>query len=351
MRRFLLTGIWNWVLLICCFYPVETFAAERLRCEVCRKNIRGQYIQSGDGRNFCSRKCFDSTLPKCENCRRICRKSAIKAKEKIFCSRKCAEEKLLARCRNCRNVFRQGKVIFSAYGDSVYCMKCMNKKKCLICERPESSLHIQHNGNALCQDCNHNIVSGQRQLERLFARVQNQLCRKLGFRNDHAIKLQMQNIKLSEADGAAGTREFGMYNYSGKIIESKPLPFEFWREQKTSVRYENESCSITIMEYLPEIKAAEVIAHELAHDYMLHRWRYIHDRKLQEGFAELVAALYNQMSGNAKWNYRMEKNPDKIYGDGYRHLKRIFDQGNWPGVCRYLDGINQREATARQQTP
>ena len=61
------------------------------------------------------------------------------------------------------------------------------------------------------------------------------------------------------------------------------------------------------------------------------------------GFAELVAAEYNRLTGNAAWNCRMEYSNNPIYGDGYRMVKKWHQQGKWREVYRRLDLINKRK--------
>lgn len=168
------------------------------------------------------------------------------------------------------------------------------------------------------------------------------LCRKLNFKDNYPIPLKLVAGNES-TDTAFGTsREFGTYMYSGREIYTTPGRLEFWKEHKTTVQREEESCQITILDHLPRAKMAEVMAHELAHDYMQRRWPYIADAKLKEGFAETVAAAYNHLSGQDAWNYRMEKNPDPIYGDGYRLVRKWQLDGGWPEVARRLDAENRR---------
>ncbi len=321
------------------------FSAEavvRPYCAICRRQVPLRYLQGADKRIYCSKKCFEKTLPKCANCGYICREGAFRTDKGFFCSKKCAEAKHLPQCNRCGKPFREGRELPTAYGSHYYCVPCSKLTSCLVCERPEKNMRRLDNGNYLCRSCDVNVIAAMPQLKKLFNQVRYTLMTRLNFRNDHDIKLFMRAFGQHKNDRLDKTREFGLYMYSGKEITTKPLPFEFWRDKKTTVRYEDESCSIVVMDSLPAIKAAEVIAHELAHDYMKHRWYYIKDAKLREGFAELVAAEYNRMTGNEKWNYRMKLNPDKIYGDGYRMMKNYLDKEGWDGVCRRLDEANRR---------
>ena len=207
--------------------------------------------------------------------------------------------------------------------------------------RPGKNLRKLPNNNSICRYCNNNIVKTLPELQKIFDAVQRDLTRKFNFKFDHPIKLEMRSFAGGENWDTS--REFGLYKYRGRMVFTEPGVIGKWRKQKTTVSFENESCTIIVMDYLPRNKAAEVIAHELAHDYMKHRWYFIKSDLLKEGFAELVAAEYNRYCGNERWNYRMEVNPDKIYGDGYRLMKSYLQKGSWQEVFRQLDQANDRE--------
>jgi len=207
--------------------------------------------------------------------------------------------------------------------------------------RPEKNMHKLPNGNYVCRYCNKDMVESHAGLQQIFNQVRKDLVRLFGFKNDHPITLEMRSLVKGENWDTG--REFGFYKYQGRIIFKEPGLLGKRKKQKTSYRFANEHCRIVVMDYLPRHKAAEVIAHELAHDYMKHRWYFIKSELLKEGFAELVAAEYNRYCGNERWNYRMEVNPDKIYGDGYRLMKSYLQKGSWQEVFRQLDQANERD--------
>lgn len=316
-------------------------AAEKIRCSTCSRRIRNRYVKSADNKAFCNKKCFEKSLPRCGNCKNICRGRAIKAKDVFYCSKECAEKTLLPRCGRCSKTMKKWFVLPTPYGNFNYCYECWNLDKCLLCIRPVKNLHKLPNGNHICRYCNKDIVKNLPDLQRIFKEVQRDMTKKFNFRFDHHIKLDMRS--LSHGENHDTSQEFGFYKYHGRMIFTEPGVIGKWKKQKTTVRFENEKCSIVIMDYLPRHKAAEVIAHELAHDYMKHRWHFIKSDLIREGFAELAAAEYNRYCGNERWNYRMEINPDKIYGDGYRLMRSYFQKGSWAEVFRQLDIVNQQD--------
>ena len=316
-------------------------AAERLYCQICSKKIVNRYLKGSDGRIYCSKKCIEKTIPRCESCKKICREGAYKVKNSFYCSKACAEKSVLPGCASCTEPIKKWMSLPTPYGKFNYCHSCWEQAKCLLCMRPVRNMQKLPNGNFICRYCNKDIVKNKAEMQQIFDRVRQDLAQQFNFKNDHPIKLEM--CSFSKYENWDTTREFGLYKYNGRIIFREPSLIGKWLKKKTTVRFEDEHCMIVVMDDLPRSKAAEVIAHELAHDYMKHRWYFIKSELLREGFAELVAAEYNRYCGNERWNYRMEINPDKIYGDGYRQMRAYFKKGSWQEVFRKLDQANQRD--------
>lgn len=326
-----------WLLL----FSVQIFAA-RPECSVCSEAVGNRYMKGAGNRVFCSKKCFEKTLPRCAYCKKLCKQRFVKASGKNYCSKRCAENALLERCGNCGKAVYKGKVFTYADGKSLYCLPCSNKAQCMICYRPEKNIRKQKNGNYICQSCDRDIIENIVDLQKLFIEVRVFLHEKFAFPMDHEIKLEMGYFEQFEDGKLKEHRELGMFQYKGKIVYRAPAGKLKNSRQKAFYRIEDESCKIIVMDSLPRWKAAEVIAHELAHDYMRHRWHFIRDLKLNEGFAEFIAAEYNFLTGHGKWNYRMENSKDPIYGDGYRMFRQWAEHGSWKEIFRRLDQANRQ---------
>ena len=311
----------------------EVYAAGgNRRCSVCQKRLKERFFRSSDKRlfcgtiyetksflitkkgifqfedkSFCSKQCVWDARPRCYECKKICTGSFFKQKEKYFCSKRCVDFFSKPKCIRCGELFSLGKKIPSVYGECFYCMKCDKAAKCLCCERPTKKLRAQSNGSYLCKNCDVDIVKSHNELEKTFKSVRSLLVSRLGFRFDHPVKLQMRPYGLDKKKLFIETGELWFYHYRGREVIVSPGVINLsGKKRKSTVRYEDESCSIVVMDLLPRRKLSEVLAHELAHDYMRHRWYYINDDIVKEGFAEFVAAEYNRLTGNAAWYCRME---------------------------------------------
>jgi hypothetical protein len=96
----------------------------------------------------------------------------------------------------------------------------------------------------------------------------------------------------------------------------------------------NTEHKVYILDYLPKIEFAGVFAHE-----MLHVWQ--NDKGIRppidicEGFCNLGSyAVFSDINNPAAIIYieKMDKNPDPIYGEGYRKVKRHLDKNGWQSV-------------------
>ena len=321
-------------------------AATELQCADCGKTLRGRYLKTSDGRAYCNKKCAEARFPRCADCGKRCTGSFIKADNRVFCSKECAEHALSPRCNVCQKPFRQGRQLPTPYGTLYYCEACAKLPTCFVCQTPGKDLKLLSDGRRLCRRCTADAVSDHAAAQGIFDSVRATLVRKLNFRSGHALPLSLTHYSNPHQSELGLIREFGRYIYRGREIYTKPGRLSLRKDRKTTVRREVLECRIEVLNHLPRIKMAEVMAHELAHDYMQRRWPYIKDDKTKEGFAEAVAAEYNRLTGHDAWNYRMEQNPDPVYGEGYRMVRAWQKQGGWPEVARRLEAVNQANLPA-----
>lgn len=96
--------------------------------------------------------------------------------------------------------------------------------------------------------------------------------------------------------------------------------------------------TIFVFRHLSKVQFANVLAHE-----MLHIWQYNRNLKansvLTEGFCNLgsyvVMKAINNVESNATID-RMIHSQDPIYGEGFRLMKSLFEQGQWKTAINEL---------------
>lgn len=107
-------------------------------------------------------------------------------------------------------------------------------------------------------------------------------------------------------------------------------------------KYDGVNSDIYVLKYLSRTCYASVLAHE-----MLHLWQYKNRlsprQDICEGFCNLGAYEVLKSIGTQVAQARMalmEKDPDPIYGDGFRKVKAVYDRGGWSDVIKKIKKNN-----------
>ena len=120
-----------------------------------------------------------------------------------------------------------------------------------------------------------------------------------------------------------------------EIVDEKEMARQY--PQRTAVgltcpiRIEGKKHKIWLLTNLPYIYLLSVVAHEMGHTWCRDK-HIVYNEFVEEGLCELFAyhILTTQLSklGNA-WKETMLNNPDPIYGDGFRYMKKQLEsRGN-----------------------
>jgi len=174
-------------------------------------------------------------------------------------------------------------------------------------------------GRAICTECRKSAIVAPRHIVHMALEVRQFLKEKLDIYTDHQIAyaiVDVQELKGMTGHSRQGT-ELGLFSYRVTMDGGRTVYEEY---------------TIYLAYGIPEDRLREVIAHELAHDWMRAVYPHIRDLRIIEGWAEYVASRVNEEYGKAYLNKRMENNPDPIYGDGYRLIKRIAENQGVKGL-------------------
>ncbi len=327
-----------------------------LDCAVCRKTIRGKYF-SADGKNFCSKRCIQTTWPECYNCHKKCSQYFTAQDGKKFCSKQCIQT-TWPECSNCHKKSSQyfttqdGRIFCSktclstiypscvscgeksektvtvrnVLGRSeVYCMDCSNSTVCYFCTLPSGNYKKLPDERALCRHCANDAVEDPAEVQQIFQQVRADLARDFGFDPEHRIRLNIVDLptlkrRVTRDISADDGKPMGVMLYTEER-EITTLPGGRKKERITEKR-----CRIYVLHTMPRDFLIQTIAHELTHDHLRHHVGKVKDQAAEEGFCELVAALYNIRRGKAYLNRAKEKNPSPIYGAGYRKMQKLYRQ-------------------------
>jgi hypothetical protein len=312
----------------------EFWAAEQVRCSICKALIKpgSKYLTNDKGQIFCSKACFEKTLPLCSVCGRRISGAYIKGKDgKLFCSEACVST-TWPQCVLCKKRAPIGISIFSEKGQVFFCEICSAKPRCFCCGLPADCSNLD-DGRTICGECLKTAVFRKDEILCLAEAVRLDMKEKLSLSTNHHIEYVVVDAKTLNAISPQEQRgvELGLFQYTEKTETTTTTKSDTWGKVKTTESTTVEKqYKIYLLAGISKKKLSEVIAHELAHDWMQEYYSGINDLKIKEGWAEYAASRMNIILKNEIMNLRMEKNPDPIYGDGFRMIKKYTEKTKDP---------------------
>ena len=285
---------------------LQAFAADRKFCSQCSSQIRpGQRYMISNGKVFCSRECYIQTLPECTICGKRSFTGGIYAMDHSFFA----------------------------------CTDCMKLPRCFSCQFPTRSGSRLSAGRVICADCGMTAVSNPAQAEALFQEVRDTMRFSLGIVTKHPIRLTLTDpVTLHKLSGAGSGQlvEQGLFRYNVDVERVSTRDF-LGRKTGEKLYKKNEAINIYVLDYLPKTRMEHVMAHELAHDWMTEFYPGIREDWIKEGFAEYIAWRYNRYKKRNKLNHRVENNPDPVYGEGFRRIRKIAQDRGFGGLKKFLE--------------
>lgn len=324
-------------------------AAGSLRCSVCGKKIEpGSNYYTYKDKKICSKKCLNKYtqkyLPKCAKCGKPIIGTYYQKDGRNYCSKECLSS-CLPKCVKCGAVCARG-VIFLGDKKNFYCPHCASGPKCFCCSLPGDCTKLQ-DGRYICSNCIRDAIFDYNEAKTVYDDVRHKMKRALRLSTSHNIDFRTvgaQELKSRTTRYNPGL-ELGLYIYAAtiekKTTQKVSLTGEV-RESKTETRKTREDYSILVLYGISLKKLREVIAHELAHDWMQANYPEISDLKIKEGWAEYIAYRMNKVYRQEEFNPRIEMNPDKVYGDGFRYIRDIAQRRGMSGLRILFDKYNKQ---------
>ena len=304
-----------------------------LDCSICRRKIKGRYIKDSKGKVYCSENCFARTAPRCTACRNPCIKGSYNLNGKVYCSEKCIDQ--LNKCENCGNPARPMHTLINQDGDKMQlCSNCTNAPKCYFCAMPYRTQKL-YDRRYICQKCSKSAVTSKQQMQSALTRVRRHLKNLFGFDNTHYIELVPVSLHELEKESqgiyfAPGGGRMALMRHEFKIVEKTDI------RGRKSTSVQDEKCRIFVLTHTPSDMLDDALAHELTHDFLRHNAGKINDLKIEEGFAEAIAAKFNDYVKKSNLNKRKKINPDPVYGDGYRMMKDMLDRIGFKKTLQFI---------------
>ena len=312
--------------------------ARQVECAGCKKfcDIKA-YVSPFTGKSYCSIECLKKVAPTCNVCGRICIENCAVIDNGFFCSEKCLTEAGLG-CIRCHQPLTKWTLIDSIYGNLPFCAQCARETECFSCHLPMGTEQLDK-ARWVCALCQRDMVSDIAQAKNIFFHTQQMLTDGFGMDFDHRITVKM----VSEYESKNLPTEKRALQESGAYIYHLEMDDSEVKKMSSGGRIfniKNEECTIYVLDSLPVDRLYEVFAHELAHDYLQHRYGEFESQMVQEGVPEFFVTQVNHMRGRSDLNNRIATNPDPIYGGGFRLIRDLMEKRKeLKGLWKYLERL------------
>lgn len=297
----------------------------RPHCATCGK--QSMDMISYMGKKFCSDKCAKYMAPTCDWCNKsLYQKKFFPKDNKRYCSKVC-----LAHTQPPCTICSARTLEYFNYINQRYCPVCIKLPRCDSCTRPCHGL-LLHDGRSICRKCSRTGIHDVKTANRIFNEVKGILSKKFNLPTSNEIKFHLVDVnQLKKVDHEYNINERGLYTH-----QSNTTYIETDGGQK-KILNQNLKMNIYILSFLSKDMFREVAAHELMHNWQALNYPQIKKLLIKEGLAEYTASIINKHYGKPSRNRRMMKNPDEVYGDGYRYIYKASRGKGIPEVKKWLD--------------
>ena len=238
----------------------------------------------------------------CAHCGKGSRRMLYSAENKFFCSRQCAKAKFS--CSHCGKI-PKGRYMMIMGNDGQYkrfCGSCSQMKKCFSCHYPTPNGKSFEDGRIQCLPCSRNAVTPEKARQILNA-LRSDLSEMYGYDTRHRITLRLVSKsalqKIANSNEAMGCMKTQVTTQT-RTRGSRKKVTKKWQ------------CTLYLLDNLPQVLAAKVIAHELTHDHLYHHAGSGAPPKVTEGICEAVSAQWLQTRGFNSYVEAMQKNEKTI---------------------------------------
>lgn len=310
----------------------KVYHSEHFCCAQCGQPIGVAPYWTVEGRYYDSICYVNHVAPKCDYCDLPIVDEWVTDDSGIYHTT-CYNEHIVPRCFACKGAIH-GQYFFDEFGQTV-CAACKeNIHQCHACGKmlsPKSDTDQRHHdGRLICPDCLRVAVMNIDQARKLMEEVRREL-KAEGIEVKGDVELQLVG-KPELTEHAERFREdrLGVTVYERTGIESIFGSLATFRDFRIFVLYG-----------LPETLLRSVLAHELMHVWLFRNGPREHDPQLCEGSCEYASFLVLSRNPSEESRFyvnRLMKNPDPVYGEGFRKVNAWV---NRIGKERWLEHLRK----------
>jgi hypothetical protein len=311
------------------FYHPECYQKKfQMFCTVCKKALSNQWVSSGSRKYH--EECYKKFIQlKCKICSKPIEGEYTHDSEGNY-HPECYKDNKALKCSICSEMI-EGQYIYDSWGNKThtehdkvkpsFCGCCYR----VISEKTSKGSQKYQDGRVICGICQETEIIEHHQIIPCKMKVITQL-NKAGFNYiPSMIKVTLDNkININKMLGASITSNtHGYTKTTTKSLGGQAVSKEH---------------AIWMLYGLPKLLFEGVLAHELLHVWVSEN-NIALDHEEEEGFCNLGAALIYKNENNdfSKVLLKsLDEDEDKVYGDGYRTMKKILEEKGWKELLEFV---------------
>ena len=335
-------------------FALNSGAREKIICDYCKEEIKGHYFEANG-------KYYHVAHYLCDECGELLADQKVYLKDgKKYCQ-KCYNKLFAPRCAYCGGIIEDTSVIYKGKNYHKDCFENHVAIKCTICGELitgeylqdfwGNSYHLSHKGEfPQCESCGR-LISEKTTgggIQYPDGRHICNLCRATALTDpDRArkildkVRLQLagENIRIEDDDIGLHLVDMNqLKKMSGKNMDSQKgyTQYKYTKigDNLTSVHFD-----IYILDGLPEINFISIAAHELMHVWQHENAPAENDPAFCEGSCNYASYLVLKHYSGKMPEYLIDnliRDDDKIYGDGFRRVKKLAEEHGADYWLRHL---------------
>ena len=305
--------------------PAARAQTERV-CAACGQPIHEAYFETGG--SFYHSRCFT-----CSYC-----KKPIDGPYTVFHNENyhtpCFEQHVALKCAVCGGII-QGQYLLDYWGNAYHTRHKDDVLQCDFCQRfivgdLAGRMTRLSEGRALCSKCAPNSVTSIREASSLVSDVARTLG-SYGIDVDPR-KIELRLVGAEELARIAESRSHETKGFTDYLVKKGP----FGKKRAETVK-------VYLLYGMPRLQMASTAAHELMHVWQFRNGRLDQDPALSEGSCNFASYLFLRKTGGREAEFVIDgmlKDPDRIYGEGFRRVKTYAEREGMPAWLRLLDEKN-----------
>jgi hypothetical protein len=324
--RWIILSLAAFGLLAAILFPAPTaLAGEQRPCGACGRPIEGSHFETG-GRFF-HPECFA-----CEHC-----KEPIKGPFTTFRGKNyhtaCFEEHVALRCAVCGGII-EGQYLLDYWGNAYHTRHKNEALQCDFCQRfivgtLGDGMKRLPDGRTLCSKCAPAAVVSIREARSIVAHVAGELTR-FGIHVDSR-PIELRLVGQGEMARIAENKAHEAKGFTDYTVKKGPFG-----------NVQAEKVKIYLLHGMPRTQFVGTVAHELMHVWQFQRGCLNQDPALSEGSCNYASYLVLTRSGGLEAEFVIDgmlKDPDPVYGSGFRRVKMYVER---EGVRAWLRALEKR---------